>query len=280
MSQSPIDIVESAEAGLHKTSHSKARKSDSRFVNALENAFIVLEAIRRAEHGLTLTRLCQITSFDMSMVQRHTYTLVELGYLIKDKQQGQIYRLAPRFLDLSFAALRQDNVVRIAATYLDEANETSPYSAWFSFLSGDELLYVLRARGESYMKSLFAGRHAPLYSTAGGRAILSQMSDNDAHNMIAHKNRRQITPHTVTDIDQIMQMIAQAREDGFATAWQETRIGEVVAASAVLDAAGIPIGAIHVSTSVSGMKKHDIKTTIAPIAINVAHLITRDIQRY
>ena len=130
----------------------------------------------------------------MSMVQRHTYTLVELGYLIKDNHKGRLYRLAPRFLELSFAALRQDDVVRIAATYLDEANETSPYSAWFSFLSGTELLYVLRARGESYMKSLFAGRHAPLYSTAGGRAILSHMPDDDIRHILMNRDRPKITP--------------------------------------------------------------------------------------
>jgi hypothetical protein len=28
------------------------------------------------------------------------------------------------------------------------------------------------AKGESYLKSLFARRHAPLYSTTGGRAVL------------------------------------------------------------------------------------------------------------
>ena len=77
-----------------------------------------------------------------------------------------------------------------------------------------------------------------------------------------------------------MQMVAQAREDGFASAWQETRIGEVVAASAVLDVEGMPIGAIHVSTSVEGVKKRDIKSTIAPIAVMVAHQITQDVQRY
>ncbi|MDA7792291.1 helix-turn-helix domain-containing protein [bacterium] len=152
----------------HIDGNNPDRRGDSRFVNSVENAFIVLETIRRAEHGLTLTRLREITGFELSMVQRHTYTLVALGYLIKDGQNGQLYRLAPRFLDLSFAALRQDDVVRIAAIHLDEFSENTPYSAWFSFLSDSELLYVLRSRGESYMKSLFAGRHAPLYSTAGG----------------------------------------------------------------------------------------------------------------
>lgn len=130
------------------------------------------------------------------------------------------------------------------------------------------------------MKSLFAGRHAPLYSTAGGRAILSHMPHDDVRHILMNRDRPKITPHTVTEIDQIMQMVAQAREDGFASAWQETRIGEVVAASAVLDVEGMPIGAIHVSTSVEGVKKRDIKSTIAPIAVTVAHQITQDIQRY
>ena len=264
----------------HIDGNNPDRRGDSRFVNSVENAFIVLETIRRAEHGLTLTRLREITGFELSMVQRHTYTLVALGYLIKDGQNGQLYRLAPRFLDLSFAALRQDDVVRIAAIHLDEFSENTPYSAWFSFLSDSELLYVLRSRGESYMKSLFAGRHAPLYSTAGGRAILSKMSDDSARKILQQSELTSFTPYTITDVEQIMHLVAAARKDGFASASQETRIGEVVAASAVIDGAGNPIGAIHVSTNVSSLKDQDIKTSIAPVAMNIANLISRDIKNF
>ena len=56
-----------------------------------------------------------------------------------------------------------------------------------------------------------------------------------------------ITPDTLIDIDQIMDEVRKAGTRCFATAWQETRISEVVTASAVVVPSGAPIGGIHVS---------------------------------
>lgn len=63
-------------------------------------------------------------------------------------------------------------------------------------------------------------------------------------------------------------------------AWQETRIGEVVAASAVVDPSGAPIGAIHVSAGIDRVQRDAVDQTIAPMAINIAQLINRDIASY
>jgi DNA-binding IclR family transcriptional regulator len=267
-------------SGMLKLEHANATITDSRFMTSVQKAFIIMEALRRTEHGLTLTRLSEVTGFDLSTVQRHCYTLVALGYLIKDGQKGQLHRLAPRFLDFSFAALRQDKIVRTAALHLDDAGNANPYTAWFSLLSGTNLLYVLRAKGESYMKSLFSGRHAPLYSTAGGRAVLSQLPEDHARDLLEGSDILKITPDTITDIDKIMDEVRQASIRGYATAWQETRIGEVVAASAVIDANGSPIGAIHVSAGIDRVQRDAVEHTIAPMAINIAQLINRDIRNY
>ena len=55
---------------------------------------------------------------------------------------------------------------------------------------------------------------------------------------------------------------------------------EVVAASAVVDPSGARIGAIHVSAGIDRVQRDAVDQTIAPMAINIAQLINRDIASY
>ena len=56
-----------------------------------------------------------------------------------------------------------------------------------------------------------------------------------------------ITPDTLIDIDQIIDEVGKTDTRCHAMAWQETRIGEVVTASALVDPSGAPIGGTSVS---------------------------------
>jgi DNA-binding IclR family transcriptional regulator len=55
---------------------------------------------------------------------------------------------------------------------------------------------------------------------------------------------------------------------------------EAVAASAVVDPSGAPIGAIHVSAGIDRAQRDAVDQTIAPTAINIVQLINRDIASY
>ena len=257
-----------------------AAAKDSRVVGSLIKAFEVLDAVRSSENGLTLAKIRKVTGFDISTVQRNTFTLVALGYLIKDQDAGPTYRLAPRFLDLSFASLRQDPILRIATPYLQQVQEDCPYSVWLSYLDGDELLYVLRNKHESYMNSIFVGRRVPLFSTAGGRVVMSHMDESRVEKILSTSDLSPTTPHTLVDIDQIKEKIDLARTHGYSYAWQETRIGEVVAASAVLNHNNEPIGAIHASASIKEISQSQVEETIALVAMNVSSFISKDLKAF
>ena len=253
---------------------------DSRIVGSLIKAFDVLDAIRSSDNGLTLAKIRKVTGFDTSTVQRNTFTLVAMGYLVKDQDAGPTYRIAPRVLDLGFASLRQDPILRIALPYLHQAQEEHPYSVWLSYLDGDELLYVLRNKQESYMYSIFVGRRAPLYRTAGGRVVMSHMEQSRVDQILSNSDLSPTTPHTLVDIEQIKEKVDLARERGYSYAWQETRIGEVVAASAILNQDDEPIGAIHASASIKQISKSQVEETIALVAMNVSNLVTKEIKAF
>lgn len=256
------------------------KTTDSRFVGSLSKAFLVLNAIQHSERGLSLGKIQESTALDISTVQRCVFTLVELGFLIKDTHPVRAYRLASRFLDLSYGALRQDPMIRVAAAHIDETQTHCPFTIWFSVLDADELLYTLRKKGESYMKSLFAGRRVPLYCTAGGRAVMSHLADERVREILKRTRLTAYTPYTLTGEEEILKAVEQAGRQGYAVACQEIRVGEIVAGSAVLNHDKAPIGAVHVSAATRKVSPDAAKTTVAPVAVNVAELISADLANY
>ncbi|MGB1921517.1 MAG: hypothetical protein ACPHO7_08195 [Candidatus Puniceispirillaceae bacterium] len=48
----------------------------------------------------------------------------------------------------------------------------------------------------------------------------------------------------------------------------------------MVDPSGAPIGAIHVSAGIDRVQRDAVDQTIAPMAINIAQLINRDIASY
>ena len=79
------------------------------------------------------------------------------------------------------------------------------------------------------------------------RAILLCLPVGRARTLHEAGDLVEITPDTLIDIDRIMDEVQRAGTRCFAMAWQETRIGEVVTASAVVDPSSAPIGGIRVS---------------------------------
>ena len=255
-------------------------REDSRFVNSLEKAFIVLEALRHSDRGLGLKKISERSGLDISTVQRCVFTLRELGYLVREDDSGVGFRPSIRFLNFSFAALRQDPVVRIATDHVSEAQRTSEYPIWFSLLDGDELLYILRLRGESYMNALFSGRRGPLYGTAGGRAVLAGYTEKELQNYLARTTRTAKTSLSITDETEIRAAIRSAQTTGYAISWQEMTLGEVVAGSAIVDSQSRPIGAIHVSASVTAIDRSSADDILAPISMSLAATINQSLAEF
>ena len=249
-------------------------------MNSLEKAIIVLDAIRQSDRGLSLKSISQRTGLNISTVQRCTFTLVELGYLVRDEEAGSRFRMGTRFLNFSFSALRQDPVVRIATEHVTEAQTNCVYPIWFSLRDGNELLYILRLREKSYMNALFTGRRAPLFSTAGGRAVLAMLPDDEVRSILAKTEKTPKTAFTKVDDDGILEAVRQTRRLGYSLAWQETILGEVVAGAAITNSRKEPIGAIHVSASIDEFDLDAAGRTLSPIAVNIARSISRSIREY
>ena len=113
-----------------------------------------------------------------------------------------------------------------------------------------------------------------MFCTAVGRAYLSAMPEDEAREILEASNRVKFTPTTATDLGSLMEMLAEAREHGFAYANQEYYRGDLNLGVPLLNASGRPIAAMNISASTSRWTMERLREELVPILIETARLIS------
>lgn len=88
-------------------------------------------------------------------------------------------------------------------------------------------------------------RPIPLYCTAIGRVLVSRRPQTEWRELIGQEPLPAVTRHTVVDPEEILRIIARARDDGHAIVMEEFALGGTGVAAPVLDADGQALGALN-----------------------------------
>ena len=84
-------------------------------------------------------------------------------------------------------------------------------------------------------------------STAGGRAIMSRLPQDDVDRIIEHSVIHKLTSKTITDLEEIRRLIAIAKRDGVSCQDGEILEMECAVAAPVLGDGDLPVAAVTVS---------------------------------
>lgn len=245
------------------------------FIRSVAKAFQVLRAFDGSAQTLGLTEIAKLTGLDKSAAQRFVHTLAALGYLERDDSSRR-YALGRSVLDLSFSYLRANPLVERATPTLIDLRRNTQERVGLSLWDDLSLIYVVRlqSKRETFFSTL-VGRRMPVFCTSGGRAILSRIGDEEAMDVIHRSPRRALTAQTATDPDEIFRRVLKARRDGFALNLEEALPGELTISAAVMGPRGRPVGAVHVSGSLSEWDPADFTRKIAPQVVETAHALGR-----
>jgi DNA-binding IclR family transcriptional regulator len=113
---------------------------------------------------------------------------------------------------------------------------------------GDTLTYVDVIESRNTVRFIVpVGDRRPLYSTAGGRALLAAGSDAELARYLDRLRPEPFTAHTETSPQRLAEVVAEARRAGFAQTVDQASEGVTGTAAAIRDAAGTVIGVLIVA---------------------------------
>jgi len=218
---------------------------DKNVVKSVAKVFAVLQAFGPDASELVLADVARAAGLDNAGAFRMLNTLVSLGYVEKVADTRR-FRLTFKCLDLGFNAIARSDLRSLARPLLRTIVSDRIEAASIGVLDGHEVVYIERIQAglNRLAVDVRVGYRVPAYSSALGRAILSLMQVDAQRALLDANPPRQLTAHTVTEVDRLLGQIAQAKADGFAVSDEETVTGLRVIAAPITDIDGTPIAAL------------------------------------
>lgn len=223
------------------------KESSTYSVPPVERALSLLRHIGNGRRCRNLSTTSKDLGINRTTLIRLIHTL-HANRMIEEIEEGAGYRLGPAVISLAAQAIHGRDIVKVCQPLLAGLAQTTGMSAHLGILDGTDLVYLSHEAPNTHLVSnMRPGSRLPAHTSAGGRAILAAMTDDDIRAMFLGSDLMPLTEKTPLTIDALL---AQAREDrqaGFA--WSEGNFEAGIGACAVvvLDDRARPAGAINVS---------------------------------
>ncbi|MES2535724.1 MAG: IclR family transcriptional regulator [Pseudomonadota bacterium] len=213
----------------------------------------ILQLLARQPAGQTLSELSVALEAPKTSVLSLLRALHQTGYV---KLDGMRYQLGDeaRVLGTLIAAQTRfpevSQLPQIAQPFLRLLAERSGETVFVSCLTDDQLEAVYVARAESnhpirFMASI--GERRPLYSSAGGRALLAFMPAADQAHYIKRLKPVAFTKKTVVDKRAIRDMLVEIRRTGFSMTCDDTHLGVAAFATPIYAHGGHVVAALVIA---------------------------------
>lgn len=248
-----------------------AKENQSWKVNSVVNALRVLKCFTEASPDWTLSQLAQSLQMPKSTLLNMLRTLEMFG-IIRKSESNQSYHLGLELLEMGYSVRKALPIIQYAIPLMEEVQEKTNKIIYFTIPKKGKVLYLEgiypTKRTVSYSVT---GKTLPMHCTGCGKAMLSQMTEEDVQKIIDCYGLPRLTQETITDYDTLMQTLCQDRERGYSIDRGEETPGVKCVAVAIKGREQV-LGAISISGSTMSMQDEDLPV-YAEMLANVTHLL-------
>lgn len=253
--------------------------AEKNLVRSLAKGFRVLEAFAPDTPELALAEVARRAGVDNATAFRLLNTLVMLGYVARIPGTRR-FRLTLKCLDLGFNAIARADLTTFARPILRGLVGSVNEAASIGVLEGAEVVYVARVQAGLTRLGVDVriGSRVPVHSTAIGQAILAFCPRETQVRILSDAPREKLTPYTLTEIDALLEKLAEVRKLGWALSEQENVTGLRVLSAPVLDIDGVPAAGLSVAAPAFRMPAAEFEAAARDPVLAAAAQLSRALQ--
>lgn len=243
------------------------------YVQSFARGLQVIRSFSAQAPQQTLSEVAARSGLSRAGARRILLTLQTLGYVSSD---GRLFKLTPRILDLGFAYLSSMPMWNLAEPEMQALAARVGESCSAAVLDGADIVYVLRVPTHKIMSiSLGVGSRLPAHCTSLGRMLLAGLSDEEALSLLQASDRPALTRHTVSEPDELLARVRQARKQGWCLVNQELEEGLISLAAPLTDRSGRTVAALNISGQANRTPAKMMQETMLPALLEAAATISR-----
>lgn len=219
-------------------------------VQSVDRTLTILEVLSDYEDGLGITEISEKVELHKSTVHRLLNTLIYKGYIKQDKGTNK-YGLTLKLFELGNKKVEKMDLISIARPYLKELVEKIDEVVHLVIREGIEVMYVCKVEPQKSMKMYTRiGMRKPMYCTAMGKAMMSQMTEEEVEEIWNASDIQKLTDNTIVDFNKLKESLKDIRKKGYAIDEQEVETGIRCVGTVIRDYKGEVCGAISLSSSI------------------------------
>lgn len=255
--------------------HKPADSDSPRTVGAVDNTCRIIGVLHES-NGARVTDLAHRLDLSKGAVHTHLATLRKNGFVVQD---GQLYHLSLRFLDISEEVKNNTVVYRASKDKLNRLAEETDTRVQLVVEEFGTGVVLAIARGEhAVAPPTRIGKRDYLHCVASGKAILAHLPTERVAEIIDRHGLPKRTKNTITDPETLFDELDDIGSRGIAFNDEEKIQGLRAIGAPILGTNGEVLGAISASGSTSGMKGERYERDIPDLVSNVASTIEFDIR--
>ncbi|WP_210508991.1 IclR family transcriptional regulator [Naasia sp. SYSU D00057] len=236
----------------------------------------LLELLAAATRPMTLSDIASRLELPVSSVHQLLKTLVARGWL---SSSGTTYSIGVRALLTGISFLERDPIVQAVKPVLGMLRSELEETVHLARLDGNRVVYLLSRESQHQLRMVSrVGQSLPAHATALGKAALSTLPEDEVRARFP-LGLWPLTPHTITDLDRLLEDLARTRHRGFAQEAQENTEGTACVAVPIPGPAGeyavscsVPLSRLtpERAEEVAGVLAYGVRTAINSIEGNLA----------
>jgi IclR family KDG regulon transcriptional repressor len=232
-------------------------------ISSVVRTITILERLAR-HSSINLEQLAKETELPKATLLRFLSTLVNLGYVYRDP--GDRYSLTLKMFSIGSHGLEHLDLINLAQPLAELLCENLGETVHMGILEDDHAVYVLK-KESSYTLRMYSrvGKMIPLYCTAIGKILLSDMPDKAVDEYLAGRQLKPFTPNTIRTAQELRSELATIKERGWAMDNEEHEPGIVCIGAPVRDYTGKVIAAMSVSWPIFRFEHNGFDLTVEMI---------------
>jgi DNA-binding IclR family transcriptional regulator len=179
-----------------------------------------------------------------SIAQRYVSTLAEWGF-VEQVDDNQKYRIGYRAFQVGQSYVARTRLQEVSLPELRRMAEKEQINAYLGVLRDSSVIYLeaLQSKGPIAITSM-PGTRGALHSTACGKALLADLSDEEVAAHLGPEPYERKTASTKTTFKQVIQDIRRVRRVGYASSDGENLPSVFAIGVGVRDSSGRVVAAI------------------------------------
>jgi IclR family KDG regulon transcriptional repressor len=245
-------------------------------VQSIERAAALLRSFSSAEPELSIGELARRSHLPRSTVHRLVVNLMRLGFLARDSGSER-YRLGLWLAELGIIALSRMGLREKARPIMERLADETGEVVCLAVLERNRSVYVEVVEGRHGLRlRATVGSAAPLHASATGTVLLAYMPEAEVRSIAAATGLPRLTGITLTQIDPLLERLAEIRGRGYSIDVGESEEGLTGLAAPVRG----PSGTVEAALVIAGPGARvlaDKARRWAPVVVAAANEISAEL---